>query len=1183
AVTLSNATVLTPTFTPTATGTYVFTLTATDGHAAGVSSASVTITADSPPVANAGSDQPGRVNELVSLNGSASSDPDSNAITYRWSSISAPTQTLSDVTAVSPTFVPNATGSQVFRLVVNDGLLDSAPSDVTVTVAVANRAPVVSVGADRLTTTNVLVTLSGSATDADNDPVTYSWSRTGGTGPQVTLNSTTVPTPTFTPTAGGTYAFTLTALDGHGGSGNASVTITANTPPVANAGSNATANMNSVVHLSGSGTDSDGDPLTYSWARAGGTGPFVVLSDAASPTPSFTPTVAGTYIFTLTVTDARNGSGSASVTITAVNRPPIANAGPNQTVLINQTVQLDGSGSADPDGATITYSWTQPTGPVQAGLSSATAASPTFSTNVTGTYGFALVVNDGMVDSAPATVNVTVKPPGFSVDRISPTSGPSATIVSLTGQSLDQVATVSFGGRLATTFVIQSPTDITANVPAQGANGPTNVTISKADGQTSTSVGLFNYTGNVLASAIPEKSEAGMAYDSSRQRVVVFGSSNGPSDDTWEWDGVSWAKRLPATSPPSRHFHTLSQTSLPGHLLLFDGVLFGPLQSNSDTWEWDGTTWTQRTPATPPPLRTAHVIVYDSGRGKVVLFGGADTSGGYLNDTWEWNGLDWTAKPSAPTPPTRGYHAMAYDAARADVLLFGGHGGSGATLGDLWTWNGTAWTQFLVSPMPPGRESHCLAYDEARRRVVLFGGKDRTGTYLNDTWEWDGSAWTQSFPSFYPSPRAGCAMTYDVTRRRIVLLGGFVLPGPTYYNETWEWDGANWSLRAPDLPAPTIDTVTPSSGPSATTVSIAGTNFTNITTVSIGSIVSPSWTVVDASHINANVPAQTSAGLKDAKVKSGPKEGLLASGYSYTGTVLAADVPGHYKHRLAYDSSRSRVVLFSGQYSGAAISLQNDTWEWDDSHWAILNPVTRPPGRESASFAQSTVAGQLLLFGGLGNMGVLGDTWLWNGSVWSQLSPAPAPSARFYHATAYDAARNQVVLFGGNDNSSNLNDTWLWNGSNWSLQSPTTSPPRRYDHALAYDSQRNELVLFGGFQTGTGQLGDTWTWNGSNWSNRTPASSPPAREASALAFDKSRGVMVLFGGDAGGPILNDTWEWDGTLWAQRATTVAPPARSVHAMSYHEGRKRIVVFGGWAATGGSMGDTWDWDGTRWIKR
>lgn len=92
------------------------------------------------------------------------------------------------------------------------------------------------------------------------------------------------------------------------------------------------------------------------------------------------------------------------------NKPPVADAGPDQNdVAIGDTVQLDGSGSTDPDGDSLTYEWTMKTKPAgsAAALSSTTAKKPTFTADEYGSYTIELVVNDGKVDSNTASVTVT--------------------------------------------------------------------------------------------------------------------------------------------------------------------------------------------------------------------------------------------------------------------------------------------------------------------------------------------------------------------------------------------------------------------------------------------------------------------------------------------------------------------------------------------------------------------------------------------------------------------------------------------------------------------------------------------------------------------------------------------------------------------------------------------------------
>lgn len=90
-----------------------------------------------PPVANAGINQTVPIGNNVTLNGFASSDPDGNSLTYDWSFKQVPpgsTVVLSSVTAVNPSFTPDKSGIYVVQLVVNDGTINSSPSEIQITV-----------------------------------------------------------------------------------------------------------------------------------------------------------------------------------------------------------------------------------------------------------------------------------------------------------------------------------------------------------------------------------------------------------------------------------------------------------------------------------------------------------------------------------------------------------------------------------------------------------------------------------------------------------------------------------------------------------------------------------------------------------------------------------------------------------------------------------------------------------------------------------------------------------------------------------------------------------------------------------------------------------------------------------------------------------------------------------------
>jgi hypothetical protein len=139
-------------------------------------------------------------------------------------------------------------------------------------------------------------------------------------------------------------------------------------------------------------------------------------------------------------------------------------------------------------------------------------------------------------------------------------------------------------------------------------------------------------------------------------------------------------------------------------------------------------------------------MVYDAGRGRIVVFGGMGTGppgkpGPALGDTWEYDGKGWIRR-DGPAPPPRFSPGIAYDSKRGLVIIFGGLGEKGF-LGDTWGWDGSSWKQ-LASNGPEPRAMGYLAYDKRRDRVVMFGGrKGWPNGDLGDTWEWDGTSWRQ--------------------------------------------------------------------------------------------------------------------------------------------------------------------------------------------------------------------------------------------------------------------------------------------------------------------------------------------------------------------------------------------------------------------------------------------------------
>ncbi|MBI4712504.1 MAG: hypothetical protein HY762_04270 [Planctomycetes bacterium] len=278
-----------------------------------------------------------------------------------------------------------------------------------------------------------------------------------------------------------------------------------------------------------------------------------------------------------------------------------------------------------------------------------------------------------------------------------------------------------------------------------------------------------------------------MVYDSARQRIVLFGGSTYDFNigswvylnDTWEWDGTDWLQHYSTVTPTARNLHAMAYDSLRGKTVLFGGV--GTGVQNNESWEWDGTNRTLKDytldPAgdiDTPSWRDAPAMAYDAARGKVVLFGGYNIpTKTRLGDTWEYDGTNWTQRFPANSPPPRNHFAMAYDSARQKIVIFGGIVGQDPAGGgdDTWEWDGTNWIGISLINSPISRSNHAMAYDSFRQKTVLYGGVPADVFYPYAlVWEYDGTNWTSIISSTRPGGRQfGASMVYDSVRKRVIM------------------------------------------------------------------------------------------------------------------------------------------------------------------------------------------------------------------------------------------------------------------------------------------------------------------------------------------------------------------------------------------------------------------------------
>ncbi len=366
------------------------------------------------PVAVAGANQSVLLGAVsVKLNGSGSTDANGDVLTYQWAMVSRPsrsTAALSQATSVEPTFTPDVLGVYLFSLVVSDGKLSSATSLVTVTVSELNAPPVANAGVDQSVLVNAVVSLDGrDSSDANRDDVlTFTWSLMRPDGTSAVLTGVR---PTFTAAMTGTYTASLTVRDAVSSSEPDAVRVVVsavNAPPVAVITASSSVVVGTRVQLSAaSSTDSNRDALTYRWSLLNkpmkATGALAdsaaVLSSATLVNPLFTADVAGVYVLSLVVNDGLVNSEPVTVAVTAsaLNLPPVANAGAEQVVAVGAPVTLSGSASTDPNGDTLTYQWSLTTRPnlSTAALTNPNTVGPTFTPDLAGFYVATLTVNDG--------------------------------------------------------------------------------------------------------------------------------------------------------------------------------------------------------------------------------------------------------------------------------------------------------------------------------------------------------------------------------------------------------------------------------------------------------------------------------------------------------------------------------------------------------------------------------------------------------------------------------------------------------------------------------------------------------------------------------------------------------------------------------------------------------------------
>ncbi len=245
-------------------------------------------------------------------------------------------------------------------------------------------------------------------------------------------------------------------------------------------------------------------------------------------------------------------------------------------------------------------------------------------------------------------------------------------------------------------------------------------------------------------------------------------------------------------------------------------------------------------------------------------------------------------------PSTREGAALAEDPAHHVLVMFGGDN-AGDYRQDTWVWNG-AWHQVCPAHSPSARTGAALTYDPVHHVMLLFGGSD-----LNDTWVWDGIDWSKRSPATSPPGRQYARLAFDEARGNAVLYGGFGA-----LSDTWTWDGNNWTQRHPSRKPPGLDDATPF----------------------------PEQMVYDPVRkvVVFVDPVQHSASTAENTMDT-----YTWNGINWTRLAPAASPPPRDGYGLAYDSSRSLVIFAGGFPFGSASATS--TWGWDGVTWRDLGLV----------------------------------------------------------------------------------------------------------------------------------------------------------------------------------------------------------------------------------------------------
>lgn len=500
-------------------------------------------------------------------------------------------------------------------------------------------------------------------------------------------------------------------------------------------------------------------------------------------------------------------------------------------------------------------------------------------------------------------------------------------------------------------------------------------------------------------------------WDSTGQRMLTFGgfanlhsttgdagdvvASAAGTDELWAFDGIDW-KQVPRTEPwpAPRGLCSMAWDPNRARLVLYSGqkqvvfannrLTFGTADGGTsfapalgDTWEWDGSSWTQV--PTPALIQAGNASLFwdpIASEVRMILDEVAGTSVGpslrrYTGSAWE------LVERSRDESSRRVVTSATWSTANQKPLVFAGVllAASGLPNSDVSLLEELAGTPF--ESLPPAAQmipvERAVAATEKSGSVLLFGGMSGASR-VDSSFRWTGGRWQRLEPSASPSARDGASMAR--IDDQLVLHGGRADNG--LRADTWTWNGSTWSQVAEGAETPAART-------DASMFSIGDAAYVFGGSIA-GGAVSETWRYRAGGWSSIATPAELVARSQGCATSDGTR-GLLTGGgvadaWSFDGAAWTSLGATRFGVRtgcaMAFASETQQVLFLGGSGAEATQDLSEISPRLASLYDTTVDPrLDRPVRRRGAVFASNPITGGLLLTAGRrsDNAQQLADTW----------------------------------------------------------------------------------------------------------------------------------------------------------------------------------------------------------------